>query len=103
MNLALPVTILFQARGAFLQLILIYVVICTVPLGLGLYLIFVPRRAGNFLNDAFALFPHVEPHHRLKKILYQILGVALVFVSLYYIHQIYIGLAGPITRSVSGK
>jgi len=57
----------FQARGAFLQLLLIYAIICTVPLGLGTYLLIAPRRAGNFLNDAFAIFPHVEPQEHLKK------------------------------------
>jgi hypothetical protein len=94
----MPLTIVLQARGAFLQLILIYVVICTVPLGLGLYLIVSPRRGGNALNDAFAIFPHVEPQQWLKKFLYQGLGVGLVSVSLYYIRQIYIGLALPIAH-----
>ena len=50
-----------QARGAFLQLLLIYLIICTVPLGLGTYLLVAPRRGGNFLNDAFAIFPQVSP------------------------------------------
>jgi hypothetical protein len=94
----MQLSIVLQARGAFLQLILIYVVICTVPLVVGLYLILSPRRAGNALNDAFAIFPHVEPQQRLKKLLYQGLGVALVLVSLFYIRQIYIGLALPIAH-----
>jgi hypothetical protein len=48
-------------RGAALQFILIYVVLCTVPLGLGIYLLFAPRRGGNFLNGSFAIFPQVQP------------------------------------------
>jgi hypothetical protein len=86
----------FQARGAFLQLLLIYAIICTVPLGLGTYLLIAPRRAGNFLNDAFAIFPHVEPKDRLKQLLYRVLGAGLVLVSAFYIHQIYWNIAAPI-------
>jgi hypothetical protein len=88
----------FQARGAFLQLFLVYAIICTVPLGLGTYLLIAPRRAGNFLNDAFAIFPHVEPKEHLKKVFYRALGAGLVLVSAFYIHQIYWNIAAPIAH-----
>lgn len=89
-----------QARGAFVQLLLIYLIISAVPLGLGTFLVFAPRRGGNFLNDAFAVFPQVEPENRLKKFLYRILGLALIFVSLFYIHQIFFNIVSPVVRFV---
>jgi len=63
-----------QARGGFGQLLLIYLIICTIPLVLGVYLLAAPRRGGNFLNDAFASFPHVERGDRLKELFYRALG-----------------------------
>jgi len=59
-----------QATGAFAQLILIYLIICTVPLRLGTYLLLAPRRAGRFLSDAFAVF-QVGPKDRMKKLFYR--------------------------------
>jgi hypothetical protein len=88
--------VFLQARGAFAQLILIYLIICTVPLGLGTYLLFAPRRAGNFLSDAFAIFPHVEPRDPVKKMFYRLLGAGLITVSVFYIHQIYWNIVSPI-------
>lgn len=87
-----------QARGAFAQLILIYLIICTVPLGLGVYLVLAPRRAGNFLNDAFAIFPHVEQKDGLKKLSYRAGGLGLIAVSVFYIHQIYWNILAPISH-----
>src|SRR6266566_8186536 len=87
-----------QARGAFAQLILIYLIICSVPLGLGTYLLVAPRRAGNFLNDAFAIFPHVEQKNRLKKLCYRLGGIGLIAVSVFYIHQIYWNIVSPIAH-----
>ena len=89
---------LVQARGTFAQLILIYLIICTVPLGLGTYLLFVPRRAGNFLNDAFAIFPQVKQEDRLKKLFYRIGGLGLIAASVFYIHQIYWNIVAPISH-----
>jgi hypothetical protein len=77
-----------QTRGVFLQLILIYLIVCVVPLILGTYLLLAPRRGGNFLNDAFAIFPHVEPEDRLKKLFYRALGLGLIAASSFYVHQI---------------
>jgi hypothetical protein len=95
--------VVLQARGAFLQLFLIYLIICTIPLALGIYLIVAPRRAGNFLSDAFALFPHVEPEDRLKKLLYQVLGAGLVLASIFYIHQIYWNIVAPIVNFLRSR
>jgi hypothetical protein len=95
--------VFLQARGAFLQLLLIYLIICTVPLGLGAYLLIAPRRGGNFLNDAFAIFPHVEPEDRLKKLLYRLLGVGFVMASSFYIHQIYLNIASPVVHFLRGR
>ena len=94
----LMLAIFVQARGAFAQLIRIYLIICTVPLGLGTYLLFAPRRAGNFLNDAFAIFPHVEQKETLKKVFYRAGGLGLIAVSVFYIHQIYWNIVSPISH-----
>lgn len=79
-------------RGAILQLLVIYTIVCTVPLGVGVYLLFAPRRGGNFLNDAFAILPVVEQRDLLKKIGYRALGVGLISVSGYYIHQVLVNI-----------
>jgi hypothetical protein len=92
-----------QARGAFLQLLLIYLIICTVPLGLGTYLLVAPRRGGNFLNDAFAIFPQVGPDAYLKKLLYRLLGAGLILASTYYVHQIYVDIGSPIVHFLRSK
>ena len=88
--------IVFQSRGAFIQLSLIYLILCTVPLGLGTYLLFAPRRAGNFLSDAYAIFPHVKPEDTFKKLFYRMLGVGFITASIFYSHQIYGQLVRPI-------
>jgi hypothetical protein len=99
----MQLALVLQARGAFLQLLLIYLIICTVPLGLGAYLLIAPRRGGNFLNDSFAIFPHVEPEDRLKKLFYRALGVGLVLASAFYIHQIYLNIATPVAHFLRGR
>jgi hypothetical protein len=92
-----------QARGAFLQLLLIYLIICTVPLGLGTYLLVAPRRGGNFLNDAFAIFPQVAPDAYLKKLFYRLLGMGLVLASTFYIYQIWLDIASPVVHFLRSK
>jgi hypothetical protein len=99
----MQLAVFLQARGAFLQLFVIYLIICTVPLGLGTYLLIAPRRGGNFLNDAFAVFPHVEPKDRLKKVFYRVLGVGLVLVSTFYIHQIYVNIGAPVVQFIERR
>jgi len=86
-----------------LQLILIYVVLCTVPLGLGIYLLLAPRRGDNFLNRAFAIFPPVQPEDRSKKLFYQALGFGLVLVSRFYILQIYTNIASPLIHFLRSR
>ena len=92
--------IVWQSRGPILQLLVIYIILCTVPLGLGTYLLFAPRRAGNFLNEAFAIFPSVEPEETLKKLFYRLLGVGFMAVSVFYGYQIYVSLVRPIARNL---
>lgn len=99
----MALAVVLQARGAFLQLLLIYLIICTVPLGLGTYLLVAPRRGGNFLNDAFAIFPGVGPEAYLKKLFYRLLGAGLILASAYYIHQIYIDIASPVVHFLQSK
>lgn len=67
--------LVLQARGAFVQLLLIYFIISAVPLGLSTYLVVTPRRSGKFLHDAFAVFPHVENENRWKKLFHHTLGL----------------------------
>jgi hypothetical protein len=76
-------------RGAVGQLLLIYVILTTVPLGLGSWLLVAPTRAGNFLNDAFAIFPQVGPGDGAKRLFYRVLGVGLMLSSAFYIVQVY--------------
>ena len=79
-------------------MLVIYAIICTVPFGVGVFLLFAPRRGGNFLNDAFALFPAVKERDRLKKLCYQALGAGLVMVSVFYVRQIYVNLGLPLAH-----
>ena len=90
--------IFWQSRGPILQLLLIYAALCTIPLGLGTVLLFAPRRGGNFLNEAFAIFPAVKQHDLFKKLWYRALGVGLISVSVFYIHQIYFSIAVPLVH-----
>jgi hypothetical protein len=92
------VILLWQSRGAFIQLFLLYLLLCTVPLGLGVILLVAPGRGGNFLNDAFAIFPAVEHRDRLKKLWYRGLGVGFMAVSIFYIHQIYLNIGMPVAH-----
>ena len=92
--------IIFQSRGLFLQLFLIYLILCTVPLGLGAVLVFAPVRGGNFLSDAFALFPEVLPGDTLKKVFYRLLGLALMGISFFYARQVFTNIARPIWHYV---
>jgi hypothetical protein len=91
----MPFAIVLQRRRPILSLLLIYLILCTVPLGLGLYLLFSPRRAGNFLNGAFAIFPFVEAKGTLRKLLYRALGIGFIWVSVFYCHEIFGNLARP--------
>jgi hypothetical protein len=92
-----------QARGALGQLLLIYLIICTIPLVLGVYLLAAPRRGGNFLNDAFAIFPHVERGDRLKELFYRALGLGLILVSPFYSLQLYLNIASPTMRFLRSR
>jgi hypothetical protein len=56
--------------------------------------------AGNFLNDAFAIFPHVEPEDTFKKLLYHMLGVGFIAAQVFYCHQIYVSLVKPIVHNL---
>jgi hypothetical protein len=62
-----------------------------------------PRRAGNFLNDAFAVFPRVKPEDRLKKLFCRALGTGLMLVSTFYIHQIYLNIGLPVAHFIKSK
>ena len=95
--------VFLQARGTVLQLLVIYVIVSTVPLGVGVYLLLAPRRGGNFLNDAFAIFPAVEPTARIKKLFYRALGIFLIGVSTFYIHQIYSNIVSPVEHYFQPK
>jgi hypothetical protein len=64
-----------------LQLVLIYFIVCLVPLSVGTYLLLAPRRGGNFLNDAFAIGSQLEPGDRLKNLFYRVLGIGLIAAS----------------------
>lgn len=44
-----------QARGAFVQLLLIYLIICTAPLGLGTFLLVGSRRAASCISAGMLL------------------------------------------------
>jgi hypothetical protein len=94
----LGVIVFWQSRGAFIQLSLIYLVLCTVPLGLGALLLVAPRRGGNFLNEAFAIFPAVEQGDRMRKLCYRGLGAGFMMVSIFYIHQIYLNIGLPVAH-----
>ena len=47
-------------------------------------------------NDAFAIFPAVEQRDLLKKICYRALGVGLISVSGYEIHQVLVNIVLPV-------
>jgi hypothetical protein len=65
---------------------------------LGVVLLVAPRRGGNFLNDAFAIFPAVEQRDRLKKLCYRGLGAGFMTISIFYMHQIYLNIGLPVAH-----
>jgi hypothetical protein len=77
-------------RPTFLVPVFIYLLLCTVPLGVGTSLLISPRRVGNFLNDAFVIFPPVEAHETAKKWLYRVLGVGFVTVSALAVRHLHV-------------
>jgi hypothetical protein len=76
-------------RGPIGAYLLIYVAMVTVPLALGSTLLISPARAGNFLNEFFAIFPEVKRGDWLKRILYRVFGVGLIAMSVLYSVLIY--------------
>lgn len=94
------VLLFFQARGLILQFLLIYVILCVVPLSLGTMLMLAPRRTGNFLSGAYAIFPEVHRGDLLKMIGYRALGLVCIAISIYYIHSIYLTLGLPVAHFI---
>ena len=74
---------------------MIYLIVCIVPMFLGTLLLVAPRRGGNFLNDAFAIFPHVDPGDRAKSLFYRVLGLGLIAIASFYLRQVYLNIALP--------
>jgi len=69
--------------------VFIYLALCTVPLGLGLNLVLFPRRAANFLHDAFVIFPPVESFEAGRRLFYRLLGLMLLAVWAVGMYMIY--------------
>jgi hypothetical protein len=57
-------------------------------------------RAGNFLNEAFAIFPPVEDQDRWKHGFYRVLGVGCLTVSVYFFRHILYSLILPVMRGL---
>ena len=87
-------------RALLLLLSALAVILCLVPLGLGVFLLVTPRRAGTFLNEAFAIFPSIEGANHWKRWLYRALGLGCVALSGYFFHQILGNLVLPVVRSL---
>jgi hypothetical protein len=88
-------------RPTVLLPIFIYTALCTVPLIAGLNLILSPRRAGNFLHDAFFIFPPVDPHEVAKSRFYRLLGVALIIAWVGAVYSIYSHIISPLILGAS--
>ena len=91
-----------RVRGAIGAWMLIYVILIAVPFGLGCYLVIAPTRAGNFLNEAFAVYPQVRQRDWAKRLFYQVLAVGLMIVSVFYFLQIYHAIV-QIYRGIVGR
>jgi hypothetical protein len=87
-------------RALLLLVSALAAILCFVPLGLGGYLFVAPSRAGNFLNEAFAVFPAVEDDEGRKRWFYRVLGVGCVLISGYCFRQIWAGLVLPVMRAL---
>jgi hypothetical protein len=85
-------------RPTFLLAVFIYTVLCTVPLVAGLNLLISPQRAGNFLHDAFVIFPSIDAHESAKRQLYRLMGLALILAWVGAVYSIYSHIISPFIR-----
>jgi hypothetical protein len=83
-------------RPTVLLPIFVYTGLCTVPLFAGLNLIVSPQQAGNFLHDAFIVFPSVEPQEGAKRRFYRLLGLALLVIWAGAVYSIYSHIISPL-------
>jgi hypothetical protein len=74
------------------------VALCVVPLGLGVCLLVTPDRAGNFLNEAFAIFPTAVGQGGGTRWFYRALGVGCLALSCYLFRQIWGSLVLPVMQ-----
>jgi hypothetical protein len=61
-----------------LGIVVFYVLMFLGWTGVGAFLLFAPRRAGNLIHESFGLYPEVRPKDRGKKVALQIAGIALL-------------------------
>jgi hypothetical protein len=87
-------------RSLLLFLSALAVTLCLVPLGMGVSLLITPRRAGAFLNEAFAIFPPVEGKYGWQNWFYRALGVGSIALSGYFCRQIWGTLVLPVMRGL---
>jgi hypothetical protein len=71
------------------------VILCLVPLGLGVSLLVTPIRTGTFLNEAFAIFPRVQDEDGWTQWFYRALGVGCMALSGYFFRQVWENLVSP--------
>ena len=56
----------------------VYLVMMLGWMGVGLFLLLWPQRAGNLIHDSFGLFPQVRRADRGRKVLLQLVGLGLL-------------------------
>ena len=88
-------------RPTVLVPLFIYLLICTVPLGLGLKLIVSPEATGNFLHDTFNIFPAIETSEVTKRRFYRGLGLVLLAAWAGAVYSVYTHIIFPLLMSFS--
>jgi hypothetical protein len=74
----------------------VLLVLCIVPLFLGLGLILSPYQVGNLLSDAFVIFPPVERADSPQRWYYRAFGLAIIAVWASALHHMYVSALLPL-------
>jgi hypothetical protein len=76
-------------RPTILVPLFIILLLCTVPLVVGIGLLVFPSRVANLLSDAFVVFPSVQSANSPARWWYRLFGVAIIGVSALAVHHFY--------------
>ena len=63
---------------AALGVVLVYALMVTAWIGVGMFMMLAPARFGNLIHDSFGLLPMAGPHTRVKRTVLRLIGMGLL-------------------------